>query len=164
MKRYFEKISFEQFKKDIKDDINLYEEYKLPIRKTKNSVGYDFLAIEDFEILPGEIKKIPTGYKANFLNDEMLMLVVRSSMGFKYNIRMCNQVGIIDSDFYNNSDNEGHMFVALQNEGDKTYHVAKGEAYAQGIFTKFLTCGDEVEDERIGGLGSTNKKEEEENE
>ncbi|MBQ7032013.1 MAG: hypothetical protein IJN13_06610 [Bacilli bacterium] len=164
MERYFEKISFEQFKKDIKDDSNLYEEYKLPIRKTKCSAGYDFLAIEDFEIMPGEIKKIPTGYKANFGADEMLMLLVRSSMGFKYNMRMCNQVGIVESDYFNNPDNEGHLFVALQNEGDKIFKVKKGEAYSQGIFTKFLTCGDEVNEIRTGGIGSTNKKEGNENE
>ena len=115
--------------------------------------------MEDIEILPGEIKKIATGYKANMLEDEMLMLFVRSSMGFKYNIRLCNQVGIIDKDYYNNPDNEGHMFVKLQNEGDKVFNVKKGEAYAQGVFTKFLTCGEEVNNTRSGGIGSTNKKE-----
>lgn len=30
--RDFEKISFEQFSKDVKEDKNLYNEYKLPIR------------------------------------------------------------------------------------------------------------------------------------
>ena len=160
MERCFEKISFEQFKKDIKDDLKLYEEYKLPIRKTKHSAGYDLLAIEYFEIAPGEIKKIPTGYKAKFPGDEMLMLVVRSSMGFKYNVRNTNQVGIIDSDFYNNPDNEGHFYVSLQNEGDKVYKVRKGESYSQGIFIKYLTCGDEGEGVRQGGLGSTNRKKE----
>ena len=159
MERYFEKISFEQFKKDIKDDIKLYEEYQLPVRKTKYSAGYDFIAIEDIEINPGEIKKIPTGYKANFGENEMLMLLVRSSMGFKYNIRLCNQVGIVESDYYNNPDNEGHIFIALQNEGDKVFRVNKGEAYSQGIFATFLTCGDEVSEVRCGGIGSTNKKE-----
>lgn len=160
MERYFEKISFKQFKKDVKDDKKLYEEYKLPVRKTKHSAGYDFLAIEEFEIAPGEIKKIPTGYKAKFPGDEMLVIIVRSSMGFKYNVRATNQVGIIDSDFYNNKDNEGHFYVSLQNEGDKMFKVKKGEAYAQGIFLKYLTCGDEVATERQGGLGSTNRKEE----
>ena len=159
MERYFEKISFNQFKKDIKDDKELYDNYELPIRKTKNSAGYDFIAIEDFMIKPGEIVKIPTGYKANFGHDEMLMIIVRSSMGFKYNIRLTNQVGIIESDYYNNIDNEGHMFVALQNEGDKDFVVKKGESYAQGIFAKFLTCGDSVNEIRNGGLGSTDKKE-----
>ena len=156
--RCFHKISFEQFKKDIIDDYELYQGYVMPERKTKKSAGYDFIAINDFEIKPGEIKKIPTGYKVELLDDEMLMIFVRSSMGFKYNIRMCNQVGIIDADFYNNPDNEGHMWVALQNEGDKTYVVKKGEAYAQGIFVKYYTCGEEVETERTGWSGKPEER------
>ena len=93
MDRYFEKISYEQFKKDIKDDINLYKSYNIPSRATKNSAGYDFTCIEEFTIKPGEIKKIPTGIKAKMESDEMLQLYVRSSLGFKYNIRLTNQVG-----------------------------------------------------------------------
>ena len=88
--RCFEKISFEQFGNDIRDDRNLYDSYELPKRATRSSCGYDFYAIEDIVLHPGEIKKIPTGYKAKFNGDEMLMSVVRSSMGFKYNVRMCN--------------------------------------------------------------------------
>lgn len=151
--RCFEKISFEQFKHDIKDDEALYEEYQLPDRETRSSVGYDFKAIDDFVIKPGEIKKIPTGIKASFLSDEMLMLVVRSSMGFKYNVRMCNQVGIIDADFYNNATNEGHIWIALQNEGEKDYVVKKGDGICQGIFVKVLTCGETIENERVGWKG-----------
>lgn len=157
--RKFEKISFEQFKKDIKDDKELYESYKLPVRKTKSSAGYDFLAIEDFKLEPGEIKKIPTGIKALYPTDETLMLFVRSSMGFKYNVRMCNQVGIIDSDYYNNNENEGHMWFALQNHGDKVFSVKAGESYGQGLFMKYYIVDEEEEisTERKGGLGSTNR-------
>ena len=155
--RKFEKVSIDEFSKYY--DKKLYEEYDLPKRMTAYSAGYDFLAIEGFTIKPGEIKKIPTGYKATFGTDEMLMILVRSSMGFKYNVRMTNQVGIIESDYYNNIDNEGHMFVSLQNEGDKDFVVKKGEGYAQGIFTKFLICDDDITtNERQGGLGSTNKE------
>ena len=157
MDRCFEKISFKQFSKDIISDKELYHNYELPVRKTRNSAGYDFISFNEYTIKPGEILKIPTGYKAKFLSDEVLMIVVRSSMGFKYNVRMCNQVGIIESDYYNNSDNEGHIFVALQNEGDKDFVIHSGDAYAQGLFLKFLTCGDEPTNERIGGFGSTNK-------
>ena len=99
--RKFEKISFEQFKKDIKDDINLYNNYIKPKRNTKYSAGYDFYAIEDYIIKPNESLIIPTGIKVSMNKDELLMIVVRSSTGFKYNVRMCNQVGIIESDYYN---------------------------------------------------------------
>ena len=148
--RSFEKISFDQFKKDISANSELYEEYKLPERKTRASAGYEFFAIKEIILLPGEIKKIPTGVKARFPEDEFLMLVVRSSMGFKHNVRMCNQVGIIDSDFYNSPGNEGHMWVALQNQGDMIVKIRKGEAFCQGIFQKYYTCGEEVETKREG--------------
>ena len=141
--RNFEKISFEQFKKDVKDDKKLYESYSIPKRETKYAAGYDFEALEDFVLKPGEIKKIPTGIKANMEEDEVLLLFVRSSQGFKYNVRMCNQVGVIDKDYYNNTSNEGHMWVRLQNEGDKDYVVKKGDGILQGMFTKFLTIDNE---------------------
>ncbi len=155
MDRYFEKISYEQFAKDISRDRELYDSYKLPSRATNKSCGYDFYAINDITIKPGQIVKIPTGYKAKFLSDEMLFLIIRSSIGFKYNVRMCNQVGVIDADYYNNEDNEGHMFVSLQNEGDKDFCIEKGQAYCQGIFVKYLTCGDKVSKVRTSGIGST---------
>ena len=156
--RSFEKISFEQFKNDVCDDKLIYNKFKLPNRSTKNSAGYDFFSLFDFSLKPGEIMKIPTGIKVNMENNDVLFLVVRSSMGFKYNVRMCNQVGVIDSDYYNNSDNEGHIWIKLKNEGDKDFIVKNGDAICQGIFLNYLTVTNERDDKKIrnGGLGSTN--------
>lgn len=152
MIRYFKKISFEQFSKDIENNKELYEVYNIPSRGTKFAAGYDFFALKDFKVKPGEIVKIPTGVKVNMLDDEVLFLIVRSSMGFKYNVRLCNQVGVIDKDYYDNKDNEGHIFIKLQNEGDKDYVVKQGDAICQGIFMKYLLADDESNDfkERIG--------------
>ena len=156
--RSFEKISFEQFKNDVCDDKLIYNKFKLPNRSTKNSAGYDFFSLFDFSLKLGEIMKIPTGVKANMENNDVLFLVVRSSMGFKYNVRMCNQVGVIDSDYYNNSDNEGHIWIKLKNEGDKDFIVKNGDAICQGIFLNYLTVTNERDVKKIrnGGLGSTN--------
>lgn len=141
--RKFEKISFEQFKKDIKDDKELYNKYSLPKRETKGAAGYDFFALYDYTLKPGEIKKIPTGIKVDMNNDEVLLLIDRSSMGIKYNVRMCNQVGVVDADYYNNKDNEGHMWICIQNEGNKDYIVKKGDKIIQGVFVKYLSVDDE---------------------
>lgn len=92
--RKFEKISYPEFVKVFGDNKTLYDDYMLPLRGTKFSAGYDFFAIKDYVIKPNEIVKIPTGYKATFESDEMLMIVVRSSIGFKYNVRLTNQVGL----------------------------------------------------------------------
>ena len=156
--RSFEKISFEQFKNDVCDDKLIYNKFKLPNRSTKNSAGYDFFSLFDFSLKSGEIMKIPTGIKSNMENNDVLFLVVRSSMGFKYNVRMCNQVGVIDSDYYNNSDNEGHIWIKLKNEGDKDFIVKNGDAICQGIFLNYLTVTNERDVKKIrnGGLGSTN--------
>lgn len=146
MQRYFEKISYDQFKKDISDNKELYDSYNIPKRKTKYAAGYDIFLIEDLVINPNEIIKIPTGIKANMLEDEVLFLIIRSGMGFKYNIRLCNQVGIIDKDYYNNLNNEGHIFLKIQNEGKNKVEIKKGESICQGIFMKYLKVDNEIED------------------
>ena len=160
--RKFEKISFKQFALDIKDDKELYNEYKLPVRKTKASADYDFFSIEDFSIEPGEIKRIPTGIKSIFPDNEVLLLFVRVIVGYKWNVRMCNQVGLVDSDFYNNVDNDGHIWFALQNEGNATFKVHKGDSFGQGIFIKYFTVDKKkkINNIRKGGFGSTNNMEE----
>lgn len=160
MARYFEKISFEQFKKDVCDDKNLYDSYNIPRRSTKESAGYDFESVIDFTLAPGEIIKVPTGIKIHMNRGDVMFLLVRSSQGFKYNVRMCNQVGVFEADYYDNPDNEGHAWVKLQNHGDKEYIVHRGDKICQAVFTKYLTVDDEeeIENVRVGGLGSTDNQ------
>lgn len=157
--RKFEKISLNQFIKDTGLTEKEYNEYNLPKRSTKYSAGYDFVTLTDFTINPNEIKLIPTGIKADMNDKEVLMIYIRSSLGFKFNIRMCNGTGIIDKDYYNNKDNEGHIFVKLQNEGNTPKKFKKGENIVQGIFLNYLTVDNEIEitKERVGGVGSTNE-------
>lgn len=137
--RDFERISFEQFSKDVENSKEIYDDIKIPQRDSDATAGYDICLLKDIELKPNEILKLPTGLKCFFEKDEVLLLVVRSSMGFKYNIRLCNQVGVIDADYYNNKDNEGHIWIRIQNEGDSTVKLNKGDAIVQGIFLKYLT-------------------------
>ena len=156
--RKFEKISLKQFIKDTNLTEKEYNEITLPHRATPQSAGYDFHILEDLTLKPGEIKKVPTAIKVSMNYDEVLMIYIRSSLGFKYNMRMCNQTGIIDSDYYNNKDNEGHIFIAIQNEGQETVNLKANDRFAQGIFMKYLTTDDEEEitSTRTCGIGSTN--------
>lgn len=160
--RYFEKINYDQFKKDICDNKELYNSYDLPKRATKQSAGYDFFALDDIEIKKGQIKKIATGVKVKLNDGEFLALFVRSGMGTRNNIRMCNQVGIVDADYYGNDTNDGHIFVFLQNEGQTDFKIKKGQHFVQGIFQKYLTVDneEEINEKRLGGFGSTSEKEE----
>ena len=154
--RKFEKINKDNFLNNVPN--GNYEDIILPKRSTKNSAGYDFYSLYDITIKPNERVVIPTGIKAMMNKNEFLGIYIRSSLGFKYNIRMCNQVGIIDADYYNNKDNEGHIFVCLQNESDKEVVIKKGDRFVQGIFMSYLiTDDDEATDTRNGGIGSTNE-------
>lgn len=159
--RGFEKISFDQYVKDVgAERYELAEEYldiKLPRRATKKSAGYDFYSPFYFQLEPGETIKIPTGIKAYMQDNEVLNIYIRSSLGFKYDVVLSNNVGIIDAD-YVNADNEGHIWIKLINHGDKTLEIDKGEAFAQGIFSTYLVTDDDkpVNEDRTGGIGSTN--------
>lgn len=166
----FEKVSFEQFFSAMKDEfyytdedmemvMALYKNIELPTRATSGSAGYDFKCpLACFTLHPGETIKIPTGVRVRIDKGWFLGIFPRSSLGFKYRVQLDNTVGVIDSDYYN-SDNEGHIFVKLTNDGkaDKTVAISAGDAFAQGIFLPFgMTYDDEATGIRNGGFGSTN--------
>ena len=157
--RKFEKISFEQFVKDVKDDRMLYDSIELPKRSTKTSAGYDIRSVEEGIIKPGEAKAFKTGLKVCMNPDEVLYIYSRSGHGYKYNVCLMNSVGVIDSDFYNNPDNEGHFQIKLLNLGENDFEVKIGDKIGQGVFMKYLTVDDEeeIKGKRKGGLGSTGK-------
>lgn len=109
----FEKVTFEQFKKDY---INTFYEYEpqlplgieeyikecydniqIPQRATSGSAGYDFVMPFDVELDTFTDIKIPTGIKCQIDNGYFLMLVPRSSMGFKHYLRLANTLGAVDA-------------------------------------------------------------------
>jgi dUTP pyrophosphatase len=158
--RKIEKISYNQFKKDISSSKKLYESIEIPKRSTKYSAGYDLRSLEDYILKPNESHAFKTGLKVSMNENEVFMIFDRSSVGFKYDVCLSNSVGIIDADYYNNKDNEGHMAVKLINHGTKDYEIKKGDRIAQGIFLNYLCVDDEeeIKDERKGGIGSTNSE------
>ena len=135
----------------------------LPVRKTKNSAGYDIEAAEDTIIpvfKPGQKPTlIKTGLKAYCPEDEYYMLVNRSSNPGKKGLVMANSLGIIDSDYYGNEDNDGHFLFAYFNCSDHDIEVKKGDVIGQVVFQKYLVVDDDnATGTRTGGFGSTDKK------
>lgn len=135
----------------------------LPKRSTKYAAGYDVEAAEDIVIpafKPGEKPTlVPTGLKAYMQDDEMLCLYNRSSNPKKKGLVLANSVGIVDKDYYGNSDNDGHIMYAFWNFKDEDIKVEKGERIGQAIFQKYLVADNDVAGgERTGGFGSTDKK------
>lgn len=72
---------------------------------------------------------------------------------------MANSVGIIDADYYNNPDNDGHFMYAYYNYFNIDAVIHKGDVIGQAIFMKYLvTDTDDATGERVGGFGSTSKQ------
>lgn len=157
----FEKISLEQYNADIPDIWCSYEDIKLPQRATKYSAGYDIYSVCDFELRPRQTILIPTGIKFECDSDKCLLILPRSGQGFKYKVQLYNTVGLIDSDYYNNKKNEGHIWVKLYNDSPdgNTLSVKRGDAICQGIIIPYYKVDDDTSDEvRNGGFGSTTKE------
>lgn len=160
--RKFERISEDQI---FETTGNMYRmedlrNVKLPKRATKDSAGYDFFAPWDITLEPNEEIKIPTGIRAIMNPTDVLLIFPRSGLGFKYYCRLSNSIGVIDADYFL-SDNEGHMFLKIRNEGNKTMTIKKGEGMCQGIFMSYLLTDDDEEQDhetRNGGFGSTTNK------
>lgn len=168
------------------EKVSTFEDINLPERATKHAAGYDFEAANDVVIpsifksgiatalkvalnkeealLDDELLKqvkptlVGTGVKAYMGEDEFLQLCNRSSNPLKNFLLLGNGVGIIDSDYYNNENNEGHIMFQFINFGLKDLTIKKGERIGQGIFLPFLKAdGDESEKTRTGGFGSSGK-------
>ena len=135
-----------------------YENAILPTRKTKNSCGYDIhiYSTTPTTIKPHESKVFCTGIKAYMPSNEFLAIYIRSSIGIKKHLMLNNAVAVIDSDFFNNEDNEGHILVALYNYGDEPVTLEPFERVAQGVFQKYgVVDNDNADQTRTGGIGST---------
>ena len=138
------------------------KEINLPIRKTKFSAGYDMEAAED--IIVPSFKKgmaptlVKTGLKAYMQDDEVLLLYNRSSNPKKKGLILANSVGVVDKDYYGNTDNDGHIMFAFYNIKDEDVEIKKGECIGQAIFEKYLlTDNDSAEGIRVSGFGSTGR-------
>lgn len=162
----FEKVSFEQFRKDWKkfsetaseEEVRaVYDSIRLPKRATAGSAGYDFYAPCDLFLAAGKEKLIPTGIRAKIDTGYVLILFPRSSLGFRYRFQLDNTAGIIDSDYYH-AENEGHIMCKMINDSreGRELQVRAGDGMVQGLFLPFgITEDDEASAERTGGFGST---------
>ena len=142
----------------------------LPCRSTANSAGYDFECAETVTIpsmwgsdavkpVQSTIKPVlvKTGIKAYMADDEALFIYNRSGNPIKKGLVLANSVGVVDSDYYSNPDNDGHIMLAFYNFSKQDVVIEKGDRIGQGVFQQYLKVdGDNADAERVGGFGSTN--------
>ena len=138
----------------VKDLRNAYDNFE---DATKN-MPYDLSMTADIiKQYKRKITLVPTGVKARMPEDYYLQLSVRSSLSLKHWLVLGNGVGIIDADYYNNPDNEGHIYFQLINLLPFDIILKKGDCIGEGIFIPYgIVNDDKTEATRTGGFGSTN--------
>lgn len=137
-----------RFEEEIENNKDKTIVFNMPERSTQNSAGYDFYNPTAVICKSKEITMIPTGIKAQFPEDEVLLIFNRSSNP--------NGVGVIDADYYNNPDNEGEIAFLFYNILEEDVVIKAGEKLGQGIFVKFAKVDDDrTYGVRQGGFGST---------
>ena len=128
-----------------------YNGIHLPTRKTAFSAGYDLEAAQDVRVTDKKISLVPTGLKAFFPADEVLLIYLRSSLAVKHNLILANGVGVIDADY------RDHIILPVMSLGGEI-EIKRGMRIAQGVFQKYLTVdGDNpgIGEIRRGRFGST---------
>lgn len=136
MKRYFKKLN---------------DNATMPERATKGSAGYDIAASETVTIQPGEIKLVSTGLAVQMEQDDVMLLIDRSSNPRKRGLILSNSVGVIDHDYF-----PSEFMGMFTNITDKPVTIEAGQRIMQAVFVKYgLVDDDHAVGQRTGGFGST---------
>ncbi|MBC8931331.1 dUTPase, partial [Escherichia coli] len=91
---------------------------------------YDFFSNETVTILPGEKHIFWTDIKSYMQKEEVLNIYVRSSIGIKKGLLLCNGTGIIDSSYYRNPGHDRHICIAIKNFSNDLVAIEPGERVA----------------------------------
>lgn len=128
----------------------------LPKYETLGSVGFDFVAREDTEILPHAVALVPGNVIVEVPIGYMLLVSLRSSTPRKKGLLCPHGIGVIDHDYCGPHD---EIKIQVYNFTDKSVTVLRGEKIAQGIFVRVDKCEFEevaqIKEESRGGFGST---------
>lgn len=103
-------------------------DFPLPRYATEGAAAMDLCACleEAVTLEPGQRRGIPSGIAIALPSADYVALVfVRSGLGFKKGLSLCNGVGVIDSDY------RGEISVGLVNLSDQAYTIQPGDRIAQ---------------------------------
>jgi len=128
----------------------------LPVYETGGSVGFDFVAREDIEVKPDEIKLIPANVIVEVPKGYALILASRSSTPKKHGLTKPHGIGVIDNDYCGPKD---EIKIQVRNFRKENVVIKKGVKIAQGLFVKTDQLQfeevEEIKAKSRGGFGST---------
>jgi dUTP pyrophosphatase len=129
----------------------------LPARATPQAAGYDVRAAADVELQPGQIALVPTGLVMELPEGIECQVRPRSGLALAHGLTLPNSPGTIDPDY------RGELGIIVQNLGQASVRLTRGDRIAQLVFARFEVPRVEeaealVETARAGGgFGSTGR-------
>ena len=152
---------------------------KIPTYAHETDGGADVYAVEDITLRPGEQTIVKTGLKIACPPGYAVLVHPRSGLSAKTKMRVCNAIGLIDSDYrsevgviiennealikdltYDFDENHRPVLTSILHGAD--LHITKGERFAQLRLVKVphmifhqVDSIDNIKGNRGGGFGST---------
>ena len=130
----------------------------VPVYKTEGAAGADLYTREESVIRNGKIGRIPLGVRLNIPLDLSGELLLRSSAPEKYNVRIPNGLGLIDSDFH------GEISLTIENREEGVLVIPKHTRLCQIVFRPVVIADfnvvseeymDSLDTVRSAGFGDT---------
>jgi dUTP pyrophosphatase len=121
----------------------VHKDAQPPVFSSEGAAAFDLVGIRksDDTFRTGLAFDIPDGY--------VVLIFSRSGHGFKESTRLCNAVGVIDSDY------TGEIMVKLTRDDGKPLTAQAGESIAQGMLLRLP----KVELEEVTELKQTERGE-----
>jgi dUTP pyrophosphatase len=135
------------------------EDLNLPVYHSSEASGMDVAAAltEPVELVPGEIKLIPTNFAVAIPPGYEIQVRPRSGLAIKHGVTVINSPGTIDADY------RGEVKIGLINLGPKPYTIYRGDRVAQLVVAAVQRADLRVVAEldktvrQAGGFGHTGK-------
>lgn len=127
----------------------LHQDAVIPSYQSQGAAGFDFHAIEDLVLKPGQRGLVGTGLAVAIEKNYELQVRPRSGLALKHGISLVNTPGTIDSDY------RGEVKIILINHGQEDFTITKGERIAQGVINEIYQAKIEV----VKDLDSTERGE-----
>jgi len=129
----------------------------MPTRAHETDVGWDHHTPMDFNLMPGETKRIDFGIVVEIQPGYEIQVRNRSGIVWKYSVMMALGTGTIDPEY------RGHIMAPFYNFGTEMMNFSRGDRLAQMVIKKVydvrLTEGivDMNTERGDGGFGSTGR-------
>jgi dUTP pyrophosphatase len=125
--------------------------FQPPVKALEGDAGYDIYSTERINVDPGTSFVVDTNLVLSIPKGWAGLIVPRSGLGFKYQVRLVNTVGVIDSNYRG----EVKIKVSIPSGCTNSFTLPPGERFCQLLLIPAPNAKVVVVD--LGSLSDTNR-------